>query len=439
MKHFFSQLALPEMRIFWTLLPLIAIVVGIVAPRLEPVYIVAITGLLFIVAGAVFWSALRVAQVDLATRTERNELRNIVMTISDALIVYDQDFRIFFFNPAAEKLFALSATDVVGQIVTPQAAERPGWTLLAQVIYPSLAPTLVYKSKTGEYPQIVDISFPDPFIELRVTTANIVDEKEVIVGFMKVIRNRTQEISLLRSKTEFITVASHQLRTPITEVNWALDTLSQNPVLDEATKQMVVQTNASAKKIMSIVEDLLTVTKIEEGHFGYAFEQTDPVVFLDRILAGVMPQIQKAGLKLYFDRPAEPPPAVSIDPQKLTMAISNLLDNAARYNVPNGEIIVRMRSAQDPRFLEISIKDTGIGVPPEEIKKMFAKFFRASNAVKFQTEGSGLGLYIAKNIVQAHGGQMWAESEVNRGTTFFFTIPIDPTLVPTAEVALDVI
>ena len=272
-------------------------------------------------------------------------------------------------------------------------------------------------------------------MELRVTTSNILDDRGNVAGFMKVIANRTQEVSLIRSKNEFITVASHQLRTPITEVNWALDTVLQDPQLPPGPKDLIQQTSVSTKKILNIVEDLLNIAKMEEGHFNYELAVTDLTEFLDGVLGAAMPQVERAGLKLYFDRPTEQLPPVSVDAHKLSMVVANLVDNAVRYNVEHGTVTVRLRRSNDSRFAEVSVKDTGIGIPPEEIKKLFTKFYRGSNAMKFQTDGSGLGLWIARSVVRAHGGEMWAESELQRGTTFTFTLPVDPQLMPSAETA----
>ena len=103
----------------------------------------------------------------------------------------------------------------------------------------------------------------------------------------------------------------------------------------------------------------------------------------------------------------------------------------------NGEVTVKVDKMQDKPYVVVSVKDTGIGVPPEAMEKLFNKFYRADNALKRQTEGSGLGLYIAKGIVNAHGGQIWAESELNRGTTISFALPTDPNLVPKTEVGAE--
>jgi two-component system sensor histidine kinase VicK len=126
-----------------------------------------------------------------------------------------------------------------------------------------------------------------------------------------------------------------------------------------------------------------------------------------------------------------------IDPKRLSLAVTNLLENAIRYNVENGEVTVKADKMQDKPYVVVSVKDTGIGIPPEAVANLFKKFFRAENAVKTQTEGSGLGLYIAKGIIAAHGGQIWAESELNRGTTISFALPTDPNLVPKTETGGD--
>ena len=172
---------------------------------------------------------------------------------------------------------------------------------------------------------------------------------------------------------------------------------------------------------------------MEEGQFGYKFGEANVLDFVGNVLADVLPAARKAGVKIYLDRPQEEPPRVTIDPARLSLALTNILENAVRYNVENGEVIVKVETIPGKPFVEVSVKDTGIGIPPESIEKIFTKFYRADNAMKSQTEGSGLGLYIAKTIIAAHGGEIWVESELNRGTTVHFTLPTDPDLVPKRE------
>ena len=427
----------PELRIIWALLPLLAAVFVISYGSL-PAFLNVIQGGLLLASGAAFFVGVyRTAQAERKNSAERSEFKNIIFNLEDALVVYDESFEILFFNPAAEKLFKTNSDLVLGRQLQPQDIEKPAFRLLVQIIFPSLAPSVVSRSKAGEYPQIVDLSFTEPTLELRVTTSPINDDSGKLLGFVKIIHDRTRELSLIKSKNEFLTVASHQLRTPVTDITWAVEELSKDATLNENSRSLVENTKIATRELLKIIEDLLNIARIEEGHFGYHFESADIVEFVNKILAQVAPIARKSGIKVYFDRPKESLPVVTIDFQKLSLALDNLLGNAIRYNVENGEVIVKVDKVLNQPFLEVSVKDTGIGIPADDISKLFGKFFRAENALKSQTAGSGLGLYIAKNIIQSHGGRVWAESELNRGSVFHFTLPTDPRLIPQHEVATE--
>ncbi|MEE8131456.1 MAG: HAMP domain-containing sensor histidine kinase, partial [Candidatus Paceibacterota bacterium] len=273
----------------------------------------------------------------------------------------------------------------------------------------------------------------EPKIELRITTNKIIDSAGHLLGFVKLVHDRTREIEILRSKSEFITVAAHQLRTPSTAVQWALDSLSKESLTPDQKELADTGLNA-ATNLLKVINDLLDVSKIEEGRFGYQFENVNIINFLEEVLGELMPLAKQAGIKLYFQKPTEPSIITSIDPQKLKIVLFNLVDNAIKYNVPSGEIIVGLERVKDQPYIQISVKDSGIGVPPAQINKLFTKFFRAENVVKVDPSGLGLGLYIVRNVVKRHGGGIWAESEINRGTTFYFTIPTDPKLIPPKEI-----
>ncbi len=363
-------------------------------------------------------------------------LRAIILAMEDALIVYDENFFVRLVNPAAERLLGIRNADIANTQLSPKQAEDPSLRRLVQIIFPTLAPTLTPRSKSGEYPQVVDISFTDPYLELRTITSPVADDGRV-VGFTKIIRDRTREVSLAQSKTEFITVASHQLRTPITNLEWTLETIAGDPGMPETLKEIVQGALVSVKQLHGIVEDLLSITKIEEGRFGYNFQEVDLNAFLQQFLGNVLPQAKRLGISLYYDPPAGELPKVRIDVQKVSMIVQNLVDNAIRYNVQNGSVTVGLTPQPNAPYLEVTVKDTGIGIPAEAAQKLFTKFFRAPNAAASVTDGSGLGLYIAKNIVTAHGGQIWVESEMGRGSVFHFTLPTDPSLIPPKEVPLE--
>jgi signal transduction histidine kinase len=352
--------------------------------------------------------------------------KSIIAELNDAVIGYDPDFKITIFNAASERLFNLTSPEVLGHSITLARAREPKIRFLVQVIFPSLAPSVVLHSDPGVYPQVADMHFDD--VHLRVITNRILNEVGTVLGFTKVIHDRTREISILKSKSEFLTVAAHQLRTPLTAVNWSLEGLLSDATLSDSGRELVATGSLAAKKLLKIIEDLLDVAKLEEGKFGYHFEEGKFIEFLEKILLDEQAVASPYGIKIYFDRPKEDV-SFFFDKEKLALAITNLLDNAIKYNVPNGSITVTAaKMEKEPRVLVI-IKDTGLGIPPEAMDKLFTKFFRAENAIKFSTEGSGLGLYLVKNVISRHGGKIWVESELNRGTTFYFTLSTDPKIV----------
>lgn len=431
-KKFFLYARLPEMRLFWLFLPFLVVLLTINIFYLPGVWVFVSLAIFLVLGTIILVSNLRLARSNLEVKIERNKLKSIIVNLRDGVVAYDPNFKILVFNRAAEEIFNLKSQEIIGQYFSPEKAKEPRLKLFSQVIFSSLAPFIVRKSDPGVYPQITDISFDEPKIELRVSTDKLIDSDGQLLGFVKLIRDRTREVELMRSKTEFIAIASHQLRTPLTAVHWALESLSKQS-LAEDQKELANTAFQATEILLKIVNDLLDVSKIEDGRFGYKFESVNILDFIEEIVAGVQDLAKQFGIKLYFQKPEEQSIIVSIDSQKLGIVLFNLLDNAIRYNVANGQAIVAIEHIKNKPYIQISVKDTGIGIPADQINKLFAKFFRAENVTKFAPGGSGLGLYIAKNIIKRHGGEIWAESELNRGTVFYFTLPTDPNLIPAKE------
>jgi PAS domain S-box-containing protein len=417
-------------RLAWVALALgvAAIILGAIFLPLVPLLVGAA---LMVAALAVMFAAIySAAKLEWAGALERNELSGLLGAVEDALILYDQDFKVVFFNEAAEKLFNLKSAAVLGRRLSPRDVEQENWRTLVQVVFPSLAPQVVAQSPEGRYPTVAEVTFAEPELALRVTTAPIVDEGGKTLAFLKLVRDLTPQKTAMRAKDEFIAVASHQLRGPVTDINWALEALADATELNETDKMIVQNATAACQGLLRRIEDFLDLSRIEGGRLEYTFEPADIAEFLQKSLAEVTPAARTAGIKLYFDRPNVTLPGVSIDPKQLLIVVVNLIENAIRYNIENGEVIVKVEAVSGKPFVEVSVRDTGIGIPAEAIPKLFTKFYRAENAVKSQTEGSGIGLYVARGIVRAHGGDIWVESELGRGTTVHFTLPTDPNLIP---------
>jgi len=297
-------------------------------------------------------------------------------------------------------------------------------------MFPSLAPTVIRRSDPGTYPQIIEVSLENPAKELRIVTHKIVDDLGKTRVFIKVIKDRTRELELLRAKSDFITIAAHQLRTPTTALNWALDNLSKDKSLSKDSKGELKIARQTAKNLIKTINDLINITQIEEGKFGYNFNKLELNKFLSKLLSDADAVAKEYKVKLYYKRPKSKEVFVNADKARLGLAIANLIDNAIKYNVPNGQVIVSLKKIPNKPMVEISVRDTGVGIPKNDIKKLFTKFFRAKNIEQYGVEGSGLGLYLTKNIINRHGGTIRVDSVESRGSTFYFTLPTDPKLIP---------
>lgn len=262
-------------------------------------------------------------------------------------------------------------------------------------------------------------------ILILVTRAHFLkkENKNLISDNMRLLEENNIIKEVETMKSEFITTVAHQLRTPLTRVKWAIQTVLNNEFGKINNDQKgALQTGYQANQdIINIINNLLESAKTEATYLGYNFQE----IFLEPVIAKVISDFNLVAnqkkINLEFLAPQKTLPAVKIDPEKISLALSNLINNALVYTPPEGKIIVILENFSD--CAKVSVKDTGIGVPRDSLDKLFTRFFRAKNAVSVKTEGSGLGLYITKNIIMMHGGEIWVESKEGEGTTFYFTIP----------------
>lgn len=424
-----AYLKFPEMRIFWI------IFVSLLLLSVASFYFVDSTwgtvtlGATMIVSAASFFISLKSARARFNLINERNQIQLIIANFTDAIVAYDEDFKITTFNRVAEELFRLKQEDVLGKIASPEWAKNADTAILTRVLFPSLAPSMTWRSEPNVYPQLVDITFIEPHLELSVTTVRIISSLGQISGFFKIIKDKTREQELITAKSEFLTVAAHQLRTPLSGIKWTFESLINGDfgAVNDQQKEILNNGLVAAEKVSKTANDLLDTSNIESGKFGYEFVESDIVDLINKMMEGYGSLTKQHNIKMYLEYPPDGVPKFKFDPMRIRLVFQNLIENAIRYNVENGEIIITL--AKKEPFLEVSVRDTGIGIPKEELPKLFSKFFRAANVLKYETEGTGLGLYIVKNIVEAHGGKVWVDSIENRGTTFFFTLPMAEGLI----------
>ncbi|MBI2123672.1 MAG: HAMP domain-containing histidine kinase [Candidatus Wildermuthbacteria bacterium] len=227
-----------------------------------------------------------------------------------------------------------------------------------------------------------------------------------------------------RLRTEFLSLAAHQLRTPLVEVKWALQVLldGERGNLSETQKELLQKTYAANEGMLTLITDLLDITKIEEGKYLSNLS----LVRIEQVGASVVElhkeEASRQKIELEFQAPPEPLPQVLADEEKLRLAIQSLVGNAVHYTPPGGKVTVSFFS--DTKEVGVSVSDTGIGISKEEQGRIFEQFFRATNAKKLGTMGTGLGLYLAKNIVEAHGGRIWFVSQEHKGSNFNIALPL---------------
>lgn len=234
--------------------------------------------------------------------------------------------------------------------------------------------------------------------------------------------NREECIEKL--KTEFISLAAHQLRTPLSAVKWILGSLLDGEAgkLNKEQTKMVQQGYQSNERMIHLINDLLYVAEIEEGKFLKNESYQSIEMLIDNVIASYKKKIKEKKIKVVFKKPENPLPEVKIDAEKIKLVINNMVDNAIDYSKKGGEVIISARA--EGGNIRIIVKDMGIGIPEDEQERLFDRFFRASNAIKIDTTGTGLGLFISKNIIDAHRGKIFFESKKDKGSTFGFELPI---------------
>jgi signal transduction histidine kinase len=227
-----------------------------------------------------------------------------------------------------------------------------------------------------------------------------------------------------RMKSEFINIVSHQLRSPLTNIKWTFEILSSEDfdVPDSKQEEYFVNVKENIARMVELIDDLLIVSRIEQGRLPIQNKEFDFAELVAEQVSRFKVFAEATHIKLSL-AVEEGLPKVFADPSLLKLVIENLIDNAIRYTAGKGEVAVSI-GKRDANKILFSVRDSGVGIPEKDQKYIFQKFFRAENALKQRTKGSGLGLYVCRTIVEKSGGQIWFKSKDHQGTTFFVTLPI---------------
>jgi len=225
-----------------------------------------------------------------------------------------------------------------------------------------------------------------------------------------------------KAKSELILIAAHQLKTPLSGLKWVFKMFLEGDVgkLTTPQKNLLERGHEIIESMIILVDDLLNIARLEKGRSAHSFQRHNFAVLVKSVISSLASEIKIKGLKIETKMLLKET-WLTCDSLTIKMAITNLIENAIRYSLKGGKISVS--AAKKGNVIEFCVADNGIGIPVFQQKKLFTKFLRGDNAVRMQIAGSGLGLYITKEIVKSHKGKIWFQSEEGKGSRFFFSIP----------------
>jgi len=222
-------------------------------------------------------------------------------------------------------------------------------------------------------------------------------------------------------KSDFVSFATHQLRTPLAGIKWMLELATQGAEVPAETRSYLQDAREANERLIRLVNDLLDASRLESGRLAIAPQETHLGELTRSVLDDLVTLVREKGHRLSVEG-ADSMPTVTADPQLLRQVILNLTSNAIKYTPAGGAVVIRMELENGA--VRWAIEDSGIGIPRASQARLFEKFFRADNVQMVETEGTGLGLYIVRLILEKFSGQVWCESEEGKGSTFIFTLPV---------------
>ena len=351
-----------------------------------------------------------------ALKAETEKVNITLNNLMDGVVVLDSKNRIVLLNPTAGSILKVKIKQILNK------------KLKKELFTEELQPIIKYIIKCSEKKKDIskEISVRDDKEEIifQVNCATLFDGQHNIRGFLTVIRNITREKELESLKSDFISVAAHQLRTPLATIKWLFKMLLEGDAgeLNDKQRDLLNKGFYRNNEVIEIVNNLLDVTEIEEGKLPFKAEYYSLDKVLDQVYKNSKYNAKQKDITLTYKKPKYSLPLIKLDLQKMRICFQNLIDNAIKYTPSGGKVALNI--GLEKKSIIVKVSDSGMGIEEEQKVNLFTKFFRSKRAISEEPTGSGLGLYIVQNIVKMHGGVIWFESEVNKGTTFFIKMPL---------------
>ena len=372
----------------------------------------------------------KIAQHLLEVEKQKNRVQALFENVEESAYIFDKNLKIISANDACEIMVGSTEKELIGKNYYKSFGchDRNGH------YYPEFDPVakVVTSKESVPYDEHLHMNKEGKERWVGVSYTPFLNESGDVEQILSIARDITTIKELEKSKSEFVSLASHELRTPLTVINGYLSLLLSGDLgsLDkEQTRSSFLavlnKVKHETERLTSLVGDLLNVSRIEEGRLKLSFRKVPIVETIDEVISEFKPMAAIKGVRvkvLHNISKREDILYVMADKDKLKQVFVNLLDNAVKFTESGGEIITEYSVENGQIFIQI--KDTGIGIPPNMLPRIFEKFQQAGGSFLKENKGTGLGLFIVKSLVESHKGRIWVDSKVGKGTTFSFTLPL---------------
>lgn len=346
--------------------------------------------------------------------SEKSKLEEVLSSIIDGIIALDFNKNILLSNQSATEITGYTQTELQGQAIDQliHLFDEKEEILSKNYCRINFNKSAKLVGKNGKQTKV------------NLIASSVGQSLHSNLGCILIMHDLSKEEELERMKLDFVSLASHELKTPLTSITGYLSVfLDENKgKIPKEEMDLIEKSLISSKQLYILVQNLLDVNKIESNQISVSIEQIDYKPIITKAVEDLRGQATQKNILLTLNLPQVSLPKVLADPVRIDEVITNLVANAINYTNPNGKVEVDVTVS--PNEVATQVSDTGVGIPKEAIPHLFSKFFRVSNLTQKMSKGTGLGLYIAKSIVEKHHGKIWVESEFGKGSKFFFTLPI---------------
>ena len=370
-------------------------------------------------------------------QAEAAKNRAILESIADGVLVLDYNGRVVLVNPAAEEMLGFAAMALEGEHFRHMLGlgETPIHRELAQLLYTELRNRLESTEGAETRFQAGTVRLESGERVLAVNIAPLITALGGAPGLVAALRDISREAEIERLKNEFISTVSHELRTPMTSIKGYTDLLFLGMAggLTDAQRSFLQIIKSNADRLTALVNDILDISRIETGRLRLIIEPLDLGEIVSQVVAAFHEQYREKGLGLEWEE-VKGLSEVRGDAARVTQILNNLIANAWHYTPSGGRVTVSVQPLDG--FLQVDVADTGIGIAPDEIGRIFDRFYRVDHPTVQEAGGTGLGLSIVKMFVEMLGGDIWVESALEVGSTFSFTLPLVSAEAPEVSAEL---